>query len=301
MFEPLFAKRGLSLDRLRVLCEVADAGGIARAARDDPTRQSQFSRQLKELEDFFEIELTRRQGKGLGLTEAGKELARQARELLQGLQDFQLRWIDQPLSFSIGAGESLIAWLLLPNLGKTPKGLPAANFKLSNLRTGDIVTGLHDLKLDFGIIRSGAATTSLQTYPLGKIEYALFCPKVGIKKSTTPDLVSVLQSVPLALLNSDGEFMGDFKMWAEKNKVVIRTKLECDSFPQACHAIKTGSYAAILPTIAARDLPSGEFVEIALPSKKKARDICLAWNPRILRLRTAAPKIAEFLKAALRF
>ena len=301
MFEPLFAKRGLSLDRLRVLCEVADAGGIARAARDDPTRQSQFSRQLKELEDFFEVELTRRQGKGLGLTEAGKELALQARELLQGLQDFQLRWIDQPLTFSIGAGESLIAWLLLPNLGKTPKGLPAANFKLSNLRTRDIVTGLHDLKLDFGIIRSGAATTSLQTYPLGKIEYALFCPKSALKNSATLNLVAVLQSVPLAMLNSDGEFMGDFKAWAEKNKVAIRTKLECDSFPQACRAIKTGSYAAILPTIASRDLPSGEFVEIALPSNKKARNICLAWNPRILRLRTAAPKIADFLKAALRF
>ncbi len=63
MFEQLFAKRGLSLDRLRVLCEVADAGGIARAARNDPTRQSQFSRQLKELEDFFEVELTRRQAR----------------------------------------------------------------------------------------------------------------------------------------------------------------------------------------------------------------------------------------------
>ena len=160
---------------------------------------------------------------------------------------------------------------------------------------------MHDLKLDFGIIRSGAATTSLQTYPLGKIEYALFCPKSALKNSATLNLVAVLQSVPLAMLNSDGEFMGDFKAWAEKNKVAIRTKLECDSFPQACRAIKTGSYAAILPTIASRDLPSGEFVEIALPSNKKARNICLAWNPRILRLRTAAPKIADFLKAALRF
>lgn len=301
MFEQLFARRGLSLDRLRVLCEVADAGGIARAVRNDPTRQSQFSRQLKELEDFFEVELTRRQGKGLALTEAGKELAVHARELLQALQDFQLHSIDQPLTYSIGAGESLIAWLLLPNLANTTKGVPQVNFKLSNLRTAEIVTELQNLSLDFGIIRSGAATQPLATYPLGRIEYALYCPKEILKKNPVTDLVSVLQIIPLALLSSDGEFMCDFKAWAEKNKIPIKTKLECDSFPQAFHAIKTGRYAAILPTIASRDLPAGEFVEFSLPSKKRARTISLSWNPRVLRLRTDAPRVADFLKGALRF
>jgi DNA-binding transcriptional LysR family regulator len=301
MFEKLFARRGLSLDRLRVLCEVAEAGGIARAARNDPTRQSQFSRQLKELEDFFEVELTRRQGKGLGLTPAGRELALHARELLQGLQDFQLRWINQPLTYSIGAGESLLAWLLLPNMSQTAEAALASNFKLRNLRTTEIVSGLQDLSLDFGLIRKDAATQPLATHPLGKLEYALYCPKELLKKSDSYDLVTVLQNVPLALLGSDGEFVRDFHAWVKKNQVSISVKLECDSFPQACRAIKTGQYATILPTIAARDLPPGEFVEVALPLKKGSRVICLAWNPRILRLRTPAPKVAEFLKEALRF
>ena len=53
----LFSKSGLSLERLRTFCEVATAGGISNAVPDDPTRQSQFSRQLKELEEFFEAKL----------------------------------------------------------------------------------------------------------------------------------------------------------------------------------------------------------------------------------------------------
>src|SRR5438067_271960 len=107
MFESLFARRGLSLDRLRVLCEVAEAGSIARAAGNDPVRQSQFSRQLKELEDFFEIQLTRRHGKGLVLTEMGKELVQIARESIRSLQDFKLRAGKKPLNISLGGGDSL--------------------------------------------------------------------------------------------------------------------------------------------------------------------------------------------------
>lgn len=49
MFEHLFAERGLSLDRLKTLIEVAKAGSIAAAARGDSARQSLYSRQIKEL------------------------------------------------------------------------------------------------------------------------------------------------------------------------------------------------------------------------------------------------------------
>ena len=52
MFAKLFAQSGLSLDRLRALVEVGATGSIVRAAEGDPARQSQYSRQIKELEDF---------------------------------------------------------------------------------------------------------------------------------------------------------------------------------------------------------------------------------------------------------
>ncbi len=57
MFESLFSERGLSLDRLKVLIEVRDAGSIAQAAPGDPVRQSQYSRQLRELSEFFGCEV----------------------------------------------------------------------------------------------------------------------------------------------------------------------------------------------------------------------------------------------------
>ena len=72
MFSRLFANAGLSLDRLRALVEVGACGSIVKASGGDPVKQSQFSRQIKELEDFFQIRLIERQGKGIRLTASGK-------------------------------------------------------------------------------------------------------------------------------------------------------------------------------------------------------------------------------------
>lgn len=116
MFEHLFAERGLSLDRLKTLIEVAKAGSIAAAARGDSARQSLYSRQIKELEEFFGVELAARRGKVLALTRSGWELVRLASESLCLLDDFKSRSRNLPYRFTIGAGDSLHAWWLLPCL-----------------------------------------------------------------------------------------------------------------------------------------------------------------------------------------
>src|SRR5512146_2047764 len=88
-FQELFAKGGLSLDRLRNFALIAEAGGLSLAAGGDPARMSLFSKQVKELEAFFGVALTRRQGRTVKLTEAGHRLARLAHAHLSGLEDFR--------------------------------------------------------------------------------------------------------------------------------------------------------------------------------------------------------------------
>jgi DNA-binding transcriptional LysR family regulator len=84
MYDSIFISRGLSLGRLKVLLEVDEAGSISGAAEGNPVRQSQYSRQLKELESFFGCELTMKDGRYLRLTERGKKLAMIAAKTLPG-------------------------------------------------------------------------------------------------------------------------------------------------------------------------------------------------------------------------
>ena len=107
MFAKLFAESGLSLDRLRALVEVGAAGSMVRAAGGDPARQSQYSRQIKELEDFFQAGLVERHGKGIRLTASGRELARISRFFLLGLSNFQRGCLAEGQTYRIGAGPHL--------------------------------------------------------------------------------------------------------------------------------------------------------------------------------------------------
>src|SRR5688572_19048735 len=116
MFEKLFASGGLSLDRLKSLLEAGAAGSIAKGAGGDPVRQSQYSRQIRELEDFFCIKLIERHGKGTRLTANGKELARISRFFLLGLSNFQRGCLAEEQTFRIGASATFIQRFLLPLL-----------------------------------------------------------------------------------------------------------------------------------------------------------------------------------------
>lgn len=73
------------LDRLTLLetfARISDRGSISAAARDLGLSQATVSRQLKELEDRFGVELAHRTTHALALTTAGKALLHDARSLL---------------------------------------------------------------------------------------------------------------------------------------------------------------------------------------------------------------------------
>jgi DNA-binding transcriptional LysR family regulator len=112
MFAELLQQRGLSLDRLQSFCLVAQAGGVTKAAKGDPAKQSLYSRQIKELEEYFGAELMRRKGRGIVLTAAGERLNVLARECFASLLDFKSGCKGLPVEIVIGAGESIIDWVL---------------------------------------------------------------------------------------------------------------------------------------------------------------------------------------------
>src|SRR5437660_12263508 len=107
MSNSLFLRNGLSLERLDTLCEIAEKGLIGRAAQERGLKQSQFSKQLKDLESFFQTRLFDRKKKVL--TEAGVRLVALAQPFLNGLGKFSDE-LDGRRLYAIGTGEALIDW-----------------------------------------------------------------------------------------------------------------------------------------------------------------------------------------------
>lgn len=302
MFGSLFSRRGLSLERLRVLIEVHDAGSIAQAAAGDATRQSQYSRQLRELSEFFGCEVIRRRGKVLKLTAEGNRLVDIVRIFLLELEDFNQACKGERAQFTIAAGDSLVHWLVIPRLGSMLKRMQDVRFTTLNLRTDEIVQQITEARIDFGLIRRDALPPGMKYASLGTLSYVAVIPKVLFSNKRMPEFAEMFTKLPLAMQVTDGQFSRLLNRIASAEVKSFRPAISCQSFPQTLAAVRSGQFAAIIPELAANELPSGSIHKIAAPELKRLqRDIVLVWNPRVIKVRPHAAKISQKLHALLRF
>jgi DNA-binding transcriptional LysR family regulator len=294
MFARLFAQSGLSLDRLRALVEVGAAGSIVRAAGDDAGRQSQYSRQIKELEDFFQIGLVERHGKSIRLTASGRELARISRFFLRGLSNFQRGCLAEGQTYRVGASATFIGCFLLPVLSDPRYVRSRVRFAIAALPEDEIERRLHDLTLDFGVVSRPALTRPLQVAELGEWRLVLWVPRTLSRTAREAERAFAEKRLPLAW--PGGEL-------PEVESTLLQgyePALTCTSFLEARVALEHKGLAALLPEF----LPSSGAATSCFKLRPRALEMCLfhyrwTWNPRLLRLNPHATRRRDELVESL--
>ena len=299
MFADLLKHGGLSLDRLQSFCQVAKAGGVTRAAKGDPARQSLFSRQIKELEEFFGVELVRRKGRGVALTAAGEQLRVVAQEQLSALSDFKKACGGQAVELTVAAGDSLIQWVLLPRLGSIRDQATSVAFRFLNLPTAEIASRLRDGTVDIGLLRQGSVARPLQTKSLGTMAFSLFVPVQMLSSKFKPLTAETISRIPLATLEGGGQFRQELDRLSKRHKMSLNIRLELSSFPLVARAVQTGGFAGILPSIASSEL--GEVEELKWDALRSLqRELVLSWNPRTAQIRGALDKAVPVFRSLCR-
>ena len=291
MFEKLFAESGLSLDRLRAMLEVGASGSIVKAAHSDPVRQSQYSRQIKELEDFFRVKLFERHDKGMQLTPQGKELARISRFFLLGLSNFQRGCLSEDQTFRIAGSTTLVQQILAPVLSALPTTM-SNRFFLEPAADDEIERRLHDLTLDFGIVTRPALSRPLQLKEIGKAKLVCLVPRR--LEPTRPAAIKAFRNKALPLALATGELTGPLI----DGLVGIEPNFTADSFLSALIALESQRFGTILPDFLAANLK--RFWQFPIPNNSAAKmTFQFAWNPRLLRLNPRVSRTRDFLISAL--
>jgi LysR family transcriptional regulator, nitrogen assimilation regulatory protein len=293
MFARLFAESGLSLDRLKALLAVGAAGSIVKAAAGDPVKQSQYSRQIKELEDFFRIKLVERHGKGIRLTISGKELARISRFFLLGLSNFQRGCLAEEQTFRIGASATFIHSFLLPVLSSARALQSHTRFVVESATDDEIERGLHDLTLDFGVTTRTAISRPLQMKPLGGWRLKLWVPRARFSNAKSAARAFKERKLPLVLAGKElGPIMDALN--SQEPRVI------CDSYLDAVVAMQCEELASVLPEFLVPDAKPETFMAVRIPALDSRRFYFgLAWNPRLLRLNPHAIRRRDFLMETL--
>jgi DNA-binding transcriptional LysR family regulator len=281
--------KNLSLDRLRNFAQVVRKGGIATATGGDRSRQALISRQIAELSSHFEVELTRRSGRGLAFTPAGEQLARLVTELERGLEDLYGTVAAAPVAYSIAGSSSALHWLLLPKLKAISEALPAVKWTLHHEGTTAIGDKVVMGEVDFGLCIGTPKPVTLKRRFLGNVEYSVFVP---VSLSAETDVATLLCDSPLAL-PIGGTLRESLNVWATKQRIALNVRLEVDSYMQAADTVVRGTHAAVLPSLAASSMPN-DVRSISLPAAvARRRKLWLVWTDRLMRTRGVASGVRD--------
>jgi DNA-binding transcriptional LysR family regulator len=291
MFEALFSKAGLSLDRLRSFLEMAEAGGIAKAAPGDAVRQSQISRQIRELEEFFGTELTLRRGKSLVLTPAGIRLAELIRGQLRGLDDFRREQEGRPKVFVFGAGASLLEWLVTPKLPAISGALGDAQIRTESHRSRALVEAVQEGRVDLAVVRRDAIAdpSRKNCHPLLKLSFHLCVPRWLLRKgSSVADLAdsAIWGTLPFATGRDGGQLDAAIRGAMAKAGIDFRPRFECGSMLQVRQLLVQETCAAVMPNLALEGLDERKLLVAPFaPLAAYGRTLVLHWNPRQMEMR----------------
>lgn len=297
MFKHLANQSGFSLERLASLCEVAEAGSIGQASRGDANRQSLLSRQIAELEAVFGVALLARQSRPFRLTPEGRELAQSARQFFQVADDIQKRASGQAQRVVIGAGETLIQWLLFPACEAIQRQAGKVVFTFKNLDSTRLMESLQQGEIDVALIRREEVSPSMVHSEAWTYSQAAFVPKV-LSRSTSALKFEELAALPWAVLEGRGHFRQFLESKARQSGIKLNAALECSSYTQVAMAIQTGRYAGFLPEFAKNAAFAGNSAVIQRPLERELkyeRSLVLAWREASVRNRPFLEKVIAAL------
>lgn len=154
----------LDTHRLKIFLTVSDLKSFSKAAKELYLTQPTISQHITALEDFLEIKLLDRTGKGVLLTREGKILYKYAKQITrltnEALQSIELLKGKKTGDLKLGASTIPGEFILPKMLGKFKKDYPDIKISLKIADSQRIISDLLEHNIEIGVI--GAKIPNLQ-------------------------------------------------------------------------------------------------------------------------------------------
>lgn len=267
--------KGLSLDRLETLSAIVAQGGIMRAAGGDANRQSQFSRQVAELEAWFGVDLLDRSSTPSKPTDAAQRIVRQVDEFRREMDAIRESAGSGRRTVVFGAGERMIRSYLIPWAGKQRKENLRLVFR--NLTSSAIRSEVLARRLDFGILRSDRCPDGMERFALKPIPMCLLLP-LALAKGRRKWAWKDLEEIPLVVPEGDGRFARFLRETALGAGIELDVAMECSTWTQSIDAMRGCGFGGFLPKDLEKQFPAG-FRGVSLPGLGDFSDeYVIAWS-----------------------
>lgn len=262
-----------------------EAGSVIGAAEGDPVRQSQISRQIKELEDALDVQLFERVNRRLIPTNLGREFAVMMTSYFSGIAEMTRQKHQRGELIRIAAAESVLSAFIVPRFDRIREALPKFRFALRQSSTDEATQMLRAGRAGGSIVRDTAHIEGLDAVALGIARYRLAIPRAMLPGGQKEG-VQRLNGLSIGALSGNGEFNRTLFGILAAAGVDVRVVAESETFATLRELVLSRALAAVLPEWSARALPAESVATIALPEFDVLnRNLVVVTDPQLARLR----------------
>lgn len=260
----------METDRLKYFCVIVDTGSMTKAAEVLGVSHSGLSKAIGVLQTELGFKVFRPQGRGLELTERGRELYNQSREVLRLISNFGSARAESKKSIKIGLPEVIalaLSGAIIKNLG--------IDITIDEMDSGETEAKILDEKIDFGLTFVPFPHKNIDHLKLAKTQFSTYVKRGVFDKTPVDQIPYVVPSLemkdnPLSIKVRDG--------WDEKKQ--RQTPFRTNSLAIALQMAQSGQCAVFAPEFLIRQMNSvskaeNHLVEIGSQQKSAERTIFL--------------------------
>jgi len=293
-------RRQITVRQLEVLDAVGRAGSVTAAASALHLTQPAVSMQLRQLEDQLELSLFEPVGRGLQITEPGRDLAAMAADLLLRLDDFALaaRELRGVRRGRVRLGIVSTAKYFVPRLlAQFLKAHPGLDLKLNVYNREHIIEQLQSYTIDLGIMGRPPEGASLVGTPFAPNPLAILAAPshpLSLRSQITPEELE--NEAFIVREPGSGTRMAMDRYFSDAG-VTVRPVMEADSNETIKQAVMAGMGIGLLSLHTVRlEQAAGRLVTLPVAGLPLRRQ----WFAVHSRQRRLTPAAEEFLQYLLR-
>src|SRR6266404_5432174 len=244
----------VELRHLRYFVAVAEMENVSRAALKLHVSQPALSRQIRDLEDEIGFRLLERTAKSVRLTEAGRAFLNDARALLQHAEEAvtKARAVAkaEPTELHVGYSPTPFAEILPKTLRAFQRKMPNVHVKLHDWSNNVIRDGLHDGRLQLGLIVPPLKAITLHDVRYEELFHERVCvavaPQHPFARRRAIPITEVAAEPLIGLTREDYPNYYDYlSIIFSKVKQKPRVVEEHDSFSGIISAVEAGTGVTI--------------------------------------------------------
>jgi LysR family transcriptional regulator, nitrogen assimilation regulatory protein len=270
----------MELRQLKYFVNVSELGSFTRAAAFLSVAQSALSRQIHNLEEELDTRLLYRTGRGVAVTESGKQLLDHAKTILDQvdrLVDDVARDQEQPSgAVTLGIPPTITMVLVTPLIRNLRTNHPGITLQVVEGFSGFVNEWLANGKLDIAVLYNAPRTRHLQTEKL--LTEALYLVGPGGTGSLGQSIpFSEVAKLPLILPSRPHGLRLLIDNYAAQQSKTLIIDCELDSLTAIKELVEEGAGWTILSYASVhREVKSGRLTAQRVVKPKISRDLVLA-------------------------